>query len=190
LFGGNQSNLYLYVGNNPIDYYDPTGLFLPWQHRNMSFISARRQGFSFYAAQRIAEASVEADFIRDSQTEASVFTAIHAMSGYDHNLGRYQTRKEAKLELLKFAKNMVKIANAYKRKGDCESYYTALGYALHAIQDQWSPLHNFSEWHSTWIGGLEHFFTHFFGGTAEENMGAYRSSALFLRGEILKSLRP
>ena len=147
-FGGRQTNLYDYVNLDPINIIDPSGLFAsPW-HAFMAFTAAKAMGFSTIAANMIASADVETD-IGTQGTESSQ-TAMHAMAGIDPITGEYQSTDVARLMTGNFISSQLSLANQAKQKGDCLSYYSYLGRALHAAQDQWASGHNYQQW----LGGI------------------------------------
>jgi RHS repeat-associated protein len=190
-FRGGQWNLYQYVGNNPVNFLDPNGFFFPGDHYDMSYMAARNLGFSIEAAKRIGYYTALAD--KDTQGKEWYFTRIHAMAGeiqIDENTSRYQTREEAMASTRAFVDEELRSANEALKIGDCESYYRGLGNALHAIQDRWAPLHNYSEWHPSIWSNIAHGLTHTFGvGLRTHYAPAVRSSEIFLGGDIAGALR-
>jgi len=74
----------------------------------------------------------------------------------------------------------MKIANAYRKAGDCDSYYTALGDALHATQDQWAQ-YIISLLDNGWQAYLGHIITEL-NPSFESQLNAYYSSIILLGG--------
>ena len=178
-FYGGSSNLYIYALTDPINKIDPTGLLNAPTHYALSYNAATAAGYPSQAANAIALASVSIDFATGSQSEWSSSTAIHAMAGRDPETRQYQSPDQARNNTEQFIKDRLDDAANSKTSGDC---YKALGNALHAAQDQWASLHNYSEWHP--IPGIQEF-AHF---VSELNpspgslYGAALSSSMVLMG--------
>ena len=118
-FAAEDTNLYRYVRNNPVNYRDPKGLFwAPW-HGGITFVAAIVEG------RRLAESygMAKESWHRDDNTQGTwrEDTNVHAMAGWDPELVRMQMPHEA-------------IRGAMQIAAD-ESACGRHGSAMHTLQD-------------------------------------------------------
>jgi RHS repeat-associated protein len=148
LFAGGQSNLYGYVANDPVNFFDPNGNHFIITHAFRTFDEAFKIGYSFTDAIKLAYyASIGADTYGKSSSEKASITNRHAMLGRMNKSNTYQSPAEGKKEIEKFIKSELKAASICSKKGDNEKYLEHFGYALHDMQDQGAILHRGREWH-------------------------------------------
>jgi RHS repeat-associated protein len=142
-FEGGMNN-YVYVANSPLVFTDPSGLYTQLDHSRNTFRIAVEMGFSIEAAWGFAIAAYDADV--GTQSEYWYDTRVHSMSGRISEKGRYQTREEAIAARNEMVKQLAKEAREALAKGNCPGFYTAVGWALHALQDEFAAGHDFNEW--------------------------------------------
>lgn len=80
-FGGGDVNLMAYVGNNPVNFSDPSGLLaFPW-HFGITFVAAMNSGRGFGESLGLAWNATVVDFASGSQGRSAAATVQHAMAG-------------------------------------------------------------------------------------------------------------
>jgi RHS repeat-associated protein len=183
-FEGGNTNLFSYCAGNPVNFADPTGLYLPAHHYALTWIASRKLGYSLSDAHNLSLATAAADI--GTQGTSSRETRIHAMSGYDEALRRYQKKEEAFQATKQFISVQYVMAKLLEALGDMKGSYTAMGFALHAAQDQWTPGHNFEEWHNTPKQKLSHFFSH---SLSTDYRKPLQSTIYVLQGNIGAAMR-
>jgi RHS repeat-associated protein len=86
-FRGGDVNLYAYVGNTPLIATDPSGLWAPWFHRQMTRGAAKNCGMADADADALADATRAQDFtpfgLLPSSSALSPSSAKHGMPGSD-----------------------------------------------------------------------------------------------------------
>ena len=125
-------NRYAYVLNNPVNRVDLDGRLSSPFHILLTYIAARREGFSFRQSASLAWKNAWAD--KGTQGTSSDHTNQHAMIGLKSD-GARQTPAEARQGTAtvigqNVAKNTV----------------TSVAKALHTIQDAKTPLHQDRPW--------------------------------------------
>jgi len=123
-------NLYRYVGNNPVNYRDPSGLVAaPW-HWLISLAAGLSEGRSWSESRHLAWESM----IRDWGTQRRIASDanVHGMVGFDPLLGTPQEAHEAIMNAMQI------IAHEAK----CGRH----GSALHTVQDLEFFWHAGQEW--------------------------------------------
>jgi hypothetical protein len=187
-FLGGDPNLYEYGRNDPVNNKDPKGMFLPWTHYHLSYDAAIQAGYPPRIAREFGFWAAKTDFLAGSQETSAASTAIHAMAGIDPLTGEYQTAEQAQMNTQTFIQTKLQLAEMWRNRGECDQYYRAVGAALHAVQDQYSPEHNYAEWHENFSANLDHLISHLFAPKVTK-MSALGASALLLSGNIGASIR-
>jgi RHS repeat-associated protein len=170
-------NFYGYVRNTPIQLPDPSGLFPPRDHRNLTNIAAQNAGYSPEEAKALADGVVDVDFLPHSQDTDGDHTNMHAMSGKKPD-GSYQSCAEA------YAATQAQLAR-YIANGNS----AAIAAALHIIQDSYSPAHS---GYQPWNGGYSGLHipgpVHGWGDIVADHSKA-RLDALVASQQFLRDLR-
>jgi RHS repeat-associated protein len=118
-------NFYTYVGNNPVRYTDPRGLYFPTFHAEISFIAHLLEGDGVGTAIQMGWESMRADRpIEQSPAKSNQ----HAMAQPGQN------PSEARKGWCEFIKSQVASGTAEGR-----------GAAEHAVQDSYAPPHGFDQ---------------------------------------------
>lgn len=113
-------DVYAYVGGNPVSMIDPLGLYQSWVHRRFTLEGAAAAGMTTTMAKELADAVVRAD----DGTQADWQAFMHAMC-------------HEKLDKDICQKNLDNWIKHNLKKCDL----TALGFAIHAMQDSYSRSH-------------------------------------------------
>ena len=129
--------MYGYVGNNPVNFVDPNGLYLgPW-HGAITFVAMIASGYDPVMAAFTAGANIGADFIPDSQDPEN--SNQHGMATPKQNV------EQAKKGTEKYINEQIDRGNLF-----------GLGNALHATEDQFTGGHKYKTWDGKIT--LEHIF--------------------------------
>jgi RHS repeat-associated protein len=113
-------NLYGFVGNNPVNFVDPWGLWTLTGHRNLTERAAFFAMFNKADRSRLIQANIKVDRLRNQLNNPA-----HYMPG---------TRNEAE----KIIQNTFKKAVAYELAGNHEKAIDFLGSLLHTVQDKYA----------------------------------------------------
>ncbi len=153
LFWGRDSNIYLYVMNDPTNLRDSNGLSFPLEHGlstffNESFINSFSESFVS------AFGSAIYDFL-GTQGIDSLSANGHAMAGKQN--GVYQDPNQAREGTKAWINLLWDLAKNAKCRGDWVSAAFFIGFLDHAIQDSWASGHNYDEWHGG-IPSLPHMW--------------------------------
>jgi RHS repeat-associated protein len=180
-FNGNSFNLYSYVNNEPINLSDPKGLYEGAGHFSMTIEATQWRGYSTTDAIGLAQGSRDVDSYEHSQETTWDYTPLHAMGAMGNT-----DRRIAYLATANWVETNYYLAIMDKiGYGDMDSYYREMGYALHAVQDQWCPSHNFQEWR----GGFDMYKYHWIDLPQINRDKAIESSILLLQGNIGAAMR-
>jgi hypothetical protein len=122
-------NKYAYARNNPISYRDPDGRFSPPEHQQQTEQVLRAFGFSEEAISIVVEAN------RAQDSWASL------LPGFDRNhehamRNEGQSVADAQSDHAAFVEERLDTAADAAVRGNFENSLTALGQALHAVQDE------------------------------------------------------
>jgi RHS repeat-associated protein len=162
-FSGGDTNLYSYVGNDPIQQTDSTGLFWPGDHKYITLMAALEIGMDIQEAQALANAVAAVDSRTGTQEPDSYDANTHAMAGRKGN-GKWQTCEQA------MTGSIAQIADAISNDD--------LAKALHTVQDAYSPSHRGFQ---RWDGGMDlYYLTAPFGSAA----GAHTPSPGHMWGDL------
>ena len=146
-------NLYLYTADNPIRYFDQSGLFTSGHHRNMTTIALSLGGCENLSS--VPRLTAGIDWEDHSSWPENAYW--HAMSDGIRNESREAAMRKASNHI---EENLHKCT----RKG--------LAFALHAEQDKHTSSHAFKPWYGG-IPGPRHFYHDAFGrsiGTGQQNI--------------------
>ena len=91
-FAGGDANLYRYVGNNPVNYSDPSGLLAPPWHHWITYRAARNSGYGIWDSLKLAWSVILQD--HNALDKSAHASNIHAMAGILQN-GEPQTCEQA-----------------------------------------------------------------------------------------------
>jgi RHS repeat-associated protein len=135
-------SLYEYVGSSPLGRTDSSGLYWSHLHLLMSLLSFGGSGCSLKFAGAAASQSVLQDI--GTQGDGIAETRKHAMAGKDEK-GKYESAASAKFNNQKYVDEQMELVER-----SCDT--TALGNALHAIQDRYASGHAYQEWRPGGLG--------------------------------------
>ena len=122
---GDGVNWYAYVGNNPVTWVDPEGLWAADWHGENTEWAALEAGFSPEAAAKIGKASHDIDN----------WTTLGGLPHFDFRPIPYGPVFQSKGQ---FSSMNMALASSLWAEGDEEGALTALGQAMHAIQDDYA----------------------------------------------------
>jgi RHS repeat-associated protein len=125
-------NRYSYVLNNPVNRLDPDGRLSSPFHILLTYIAARREGFSFRLSAQLAWRNALADI--GTQGTPAKQTNQHAMMGLKADMTP-QTPAEAR-------QGTAEAIKENKKKNTVDS----VARALHIVQDRATPLHQDHPW--------------------------------------------
>lgn len=140
-FRGGDVNLYGYVGNNPINYSDPSGLFPSIKPFDRHQEIGKRALSGLATPQQIESINwSNGDF--DLRTQDPIYAPYHAMRRPG------QTIDDAREEANDFIRRKICLAREYASKGWNTLAMHELGKAIHTLQDAHSPAH--SDFQEAW----------------------------------------
>ncbi len=143
-------NLYAYVGNDPLNLTDPSGLYGSPFHFVATLIAEIAHG-DILQAPFVAVESMMPDFRNGSQGSNSDATHMHAMAGKTSGKscggdGGYESRDQAKAGTQQYVNDQLnQYAQAHKwyEPWSGTSY---LGDAYHAVEDSYATGHQYQPW--------------------------------------------
>jgi RHS repeat-associated protein len=139
-FGGGDVNLFRYVGNNPVNWIDRSGLW-PTEIHNRIIREAFRN-LPFYLLDAIERGSAYADTLQSGK-----YAYMHAMRSWGQNI------QEAQWAMDDYIKHHLNNYECMKEKRNIDAFFE-LGMALHPIMDSTSPSHEgFQVWDPLYMTG-------------------------------------
>jgi len=142
-------SLYAYCYNNPVNYSEPTGKWPGWVHKKII-----RKALNPYIGHGLTEEQlnqiIEGGVFIDKNFQDPKFSYMHTMRNGLTN----QSTEEAETAREEWVNQNIA---EFKRTGD----YTKLGYAVHAMSDEYAPTHSWKPWSGLKCSngfGLFHFF--------------------------------
>lgn len=154
-FGGGNTNLFGYVGNNPLNFIDPFGLFpsiWPFDYHQQIGTEA----LTGWATPRQIQSINWANENFDLQTQDAIYAPLHAMTKPG------QRSWEARQEANAFIRNKICTAREYASRGWYTDAMHQLAEAIHTVQDAESPAHRgFQEaWPSNFWSNMRNYPSH------------------------------
>jgi len=166
-FAGGDVNLYRYVGNNPVNFRDPSGTAVADVHFFLTLAAALSENRSLKESLEMAWDAALRDW--GSQKEYSTDTNIHGMIGIDPATGKPQTPEAA----IKAALKIIEKEAACGRHGN----------AMHTIQDLKFFWHRGQEWKGWFdLSAIAHVFFDF-NIPMTELWDAFNASRAYLRSQ-------
>jgi uncharacterized protein RhaS with RHS repeats len=129
-------NFYSYVGNDPQNATDPSGLFTCANHRAITQLAAAAAGLSADLTKQLIATVCSPDDRPRALSEDPSETHRHAMGGRK-NWFRYETCSEAYHGSEELLRDLLKSG----KESDLDDI-------LHLLQDQWASGHRYQPWHA------------------------------------------
>jgi len=144
LFGGGDSNLFGYTGNDPVNGIDPAGL---WAKEAHDYFIDQLFGDTL-SAEAIAAIKLGSDYV-DGLGYQFGYDYMHAMRSGDESVGT------AKGKACAHFKSRMHAYQLNLENGRTRDAYISLGMALHTVMDATSPVHSWKVMH--WVqNGIYH----------------------------------